>query len=156
LDGVDDCLFFHHDDVGHHWLLFIGNPTTKNIFCVDPTDKHSENSIDVQGVHVITSYFGNFTPSGPLKPEAVCQSLGWNLASILTASQPQRRINKKYDARPAKVQRDSTSYGFWVKTLALLWACGVSITRKNPKKDDNMQILRNLGINRVKSYWKAI
>lgn len=61
---------------------------------------------------------------------------------------------RKYEVRPARVQQDSTSCGFWVITLALLWACGVPIARSEP--GEAMTILRNLGISQIKSYWKAI
>ncbi|KAJ6491845.1 hypothetical protein C8R47DRAFT_1214635 [Mycena vitilis] len=139
LGGLDDCLFLHYDPARVHWLLFIGNVTTKKIFCIDPMAKHPPKSVDVQDMRLITAYFGNFGPDGAIKSKP-----------------PKARATRTYEARPAGVQQDGTSCGFWVITLALLWICGLSIARTAPEREPSIQVLRNLGVRQIKIYWKAI
>ncbi|KAJ7078644.1 hypothetical protein C8R44DRAFT_754811 [Mycena epipterygia] len=152
---LDTCLFFHHDRSRDHWLLFLDVLSTGKIFCVDPGKEHPVR-LDVQNIRLMSLYF---TPQGSTKV-------------------PKHRVYRQYEVRPAEVQQDSSSCGFWAVALAILWPSGplgalkrrvfrqalsLLLCQSGPASQSLWQLtaIGSLGASRlprsrVKSYLKAI
>ncbi|KAJ7751274.1 hypothetical protein DFH07DRAFT_774879 [Mycena maculata] len=118
-------LIFHHDPIRDHWLLFSADFSTDDIICYEPLKHHED--IDIKDIALLANFF---------KPGRQAQM--------------PTDLVEEYMLVMLDIQRDGSSCGFWMATVALLRVCEIEITKSCIK------LLRSLGPDTIKEHWKCL
>ncbi|KAJ7495984.1 hypothetical protein B0H11DRAFT_2226977 [Mycena galericulata] len=124
---LEKPLVFHHNPVRDHWLLFLADLSTDDVSCYEPLGRHGDD-IDIEDIVLIAKFF---KPQRQPRMPSFDPNVGYRLYSL-------------------DIQRDGTSCGFWMVTIAFLLICDIEITK------GCIKVLSALGVKNLKEHWKCL